>query len=72
MNCEANREGLSALLDGEATYEQELYLALHLERCADCQGTLAILGATRDLVRNSRGPALARSAGGLLAVRGEG
>lgn len=54
-SCPGNTEGLSALLDGEATYEQALYLALHLERCAGCQATFARLEATRDLLRRTVG-----------------
>ena len=59
MDCEENREGLSALLDGEASYEQALYLALHLERCEECRETFARLEATRELLRRTVGLAVA-------------
>lgn len=58
---DAQREQLSAYLDGELEAEERMALEAHLVGCAACQLALAELRQTRKLLRALPQPALPRS-----------
>src|SRR5690348_10191040 len=57
---DAQRERLSAYLDGELSASERAALDAHLPGCAQCQRELAALRQTRALLRALPAPALPR------------